>query len=113
MADAPHLEYPKVESTNVDAAEAELQRLHERVLELETELGHRSWNVGDFYCVPTVSGTPSVCGQVVTIADSGRPFQVIEAAEPSFMASIPVVRQLHEGLASNMVSCDEPDWWPL
>ncbi len=108
MADASTLD-----DTHVDAAQAELLRLQARVLELETEIGHRSWKVGDFYCVPTVSGTPSVFGQVVTIADSGRPHQVIEAAEPDLMTSVPTVRQLREGLAPNVQSCDEPAWWPL
>jgi len=101
-------------TTDADVgAQAELVRLQERVLELETELGHRSWKVGDFYCVPTVSGTPSVFGQVVTIAANGRPLQVIEAAEPSLMASIPMVRALGDGLAPNVASCDKPEWWPL
>ena len=34
-------------------------RLQERVLELEAELGQRSWKVGDFYRVPTASGAVS------------------------------------------------------
>ena len=102
-----------VVDAEVEATQAELLRLQERVLELETELGHRSWKVGDFYRVPTASGAPSVLGQVVTVAQNGRPFQVIEAAEPGLMPSIPSVRQLREGLAPNVVSCDEPEWWPL
>lgn len=102
-----------VVDAGVDAAQSELLRLQERVLELETELGHRSWAVGDFYRVPTVPGAPGVLGQVVTLAQSGRPLQVIEAAEPGLMASVPMVRQLREGLAPNVVSCDEPEWWPL
>jgi len=97
----------------IDATKAELLRLQERVLELETELGHRSWTVGDFYRVPTVAGAPSVVGQVVTLAPNGRPLQVIEAAEPGLMASIPTVRALREGLDLNVVSCAEPEWWPL
>ncbi len=108
MADATYLD-----DADVDAAQSELLRLQARVQELETELGHRSWNVGDFYCVPTLSGTPSVFGQVVTLAGSGRPHQVIEAAEPSLMASVPTVRQLSDGLAQTVQSCDEPHWWPL
>lgn len=91
----------------------ELLRLQERVIELETELGHRSWKSGDFYRLPTISGAPAVLGQVVTLAESGRPFQVIEAAEPGLMASIPMVRELRDGLAPNVVPCDEPTWWPL
>jgi|GEM_PF-2059211 len=94
-------------------AKAELDRLQQRVRELETELGHRSWNSGDFYCLPTVSSAPMVVGQVITLAASGRPFQVIEAAEPALMESVPTVRQLREGLASNVVGCDKPEWWPL
>ena len=97
----------------VDAAQAELLRLQERVMELETELGQRSWKSGDFYQLPTLSGAPAVLGQVVTLAESGRPFQVIEAAEPDLMPSIPTVRQLREGLAPNVVQCDKPEWWPL
>ena len=96
-----------------DAAQAELLRLQERVIELETELGQRSWNSGDFYRMPTVSGAPAVVGQVITLAQNGKPFQVIEAAEPGLMASIPIVRQLHDGLAPNVVPSDEPSWWPL
>ena len=95
------------------AAQAELDRLQERVLELETELGHRSWNPGDFYRLPTVSSAPAVVGQVVTLAENGRPFQVIEAAEPDLMASVPTVRELRAGLAPNVIGCDEPTWWPL
>ena len=97
----------------VDASEAELLRLQERVLELEAELGHRSWKVGDFYRMATVPGTPAVVGQGVTVAQSGRPFQVIEAAEPDLMQSVPVVRSLTNGLASNVVGCAKPNWWPL
>lgn len=97
----------------VEATHAELLRLQERVLELETELGQRSWNSGDFYRLPTVASAPAVHGQVVTLAQNGRPFQVIEAAEPGLMASIPIVRQLSDGLAANVVECSEPDWWPL
>lgn len=96
-----------------ETTQEELLRLQERVIELETELGHRSWKSGDFYRLPTVSGAPSVLGQVVTLAESGRPFQVIEAAEPGLMASIPMVRELRDGLAPNVVPCDEPEWWPL
>ncbi len=96
-----------------EAAQAELLRLQARVLELETELGSRSWKVGDFYRVPTVSGAPVVLGQVITISHTGRPFQVVEAAEPGLMASIPSVRELHDGLSPNVVGCDKPDWWPL
>ena len=97
----------------VDATQEELMRLQERVLELEAELGQRSWKVGDFYRVPTASGAPSVLGQVVTLAPTGRPFQVIEAAEPGLMDSIPTVRQLGDGLVPNVVGCDKPSWWPL
>lgn len=96
-----------------ETTQEELLRLQERVIELETELGHRSWKSGDFYRLPTVSDAPAVLGQVVTLAESGRPFQVIEAAEPGLMTSIPIVRELRNGLAANVVSCDEPDWWPL
>ena len=103
------------ESTDVvhAASEAELLRLQQRVLELEAELGHRSWKVGDFYRIPTVPGTPAVMGQVVTVAQNGRPFQVIEAAEPDLMPSVPTVRALHDGLSANVVSCAKPAWWPL
>jgi len=94
-------------------AQTELERLQQRVHELETELGQRSWKSGDFYRLPTLSATPTVVGQVVTLAPSGRPFQVIEAAEPALMASIPTVRQLSSGIAPNAVECDKPDWWPL
>lgn len=97
----------------VEATQDELLRLQERVLELETELGHRSWKVGDFYRVPTATGAPVVFGQVVTVAHNGRPFQVIEAAEPGLMGSVPSVRELGDGLAPNVVACDKPDWWPL
>lgn len=103
----------EVIDVGVDATEAELRRLQERVQELEAELGHRSWRVGDFYRMPTVAGAPEVLGQVVTVAQSGRPFQVIEAAEPGLMASVPMVRELRDGLASNVVGCDKPQWWPL
>lgn len=102
-----------VVDTSVEDTQAELLRLQERVLELEVELGHRSWKVGDFYRVPTVSGAPEVIGQVVAFSPNGRPFQVIEAAEPGLMASIPSVRALHDGLAPNVVRCDKPNWWPL
>lgn len=98
---------------DVDATQAELLRLQERVLELETELGHRSWKVGDFYQIPTLPGAPAVFGQVVTVAANGRPFQVIEAAEPALMQSIPMVRELREGLAPSIANCNEPTWWPL
>ncbi len=83
------------------------------MLELETELGSRSWRVGDFYRVPTVAGAPKVFGQVVTISHTGRPFQVVEAAEPGLMDSVPSIRALDDGLPLNVVSCDEPEWWPL
>lgn len=96
-----------------ETTQAELLRLQERVLELETELGQRSWKSGDFYRLPTISGAPAVLGQVVTLADSGRPFQVIEAAEPDLMSSIPTIRQLRAGLEPNVVACDKPEWWPL
>ena len=102
-----------VVDAGLDAAQAELLRLQERVLELEHELGQRSWTVGDFYRVPTAPGAPEVLGQVVTIGVHGRPQQVIEAAEPGLMASIPTVRSLGDGLEANVVSCDEPSWWPL
>ena len=97
----------------VDASQLELERLQQRVMELEAELGHRSWRVGDFYRVPTATGTPDVKGQVVSVAHNGRLFQVIEAAEPDLMPSVPVVRTLNEGLPSNVVACAEPKWWPL
>ena len=99
--------------TEVEATQAELLRLQERVLELETELGQRSWNSGDFYRLPTVASAPAVYGQVVTLAQTGRPFQVIEAAEPGLMASVPIVRELSDGLAPNVVECVKPQWWPL
>ena len=102
-----------VVDVEVDAAQSELLRLQERVLELETELGQRSWKVGDFYRVPTLSGAPAVLGQVVTVASNGRPFQVIEAAEPGLMPSIPVVRELRDGLAPHIMSSEKPEWWPL
>lgn len=102
-----------VVDAGVDATEAELRRLQERVQELETELGHRSWKVADFYRVPTAKGAPMVLGQVVSVAPNGRPFQVIEAAEPGLMESVPMVRELRNGLAPNVVSCDKPQWWPL
>lgn len=103
-----------VESVNVmDASQAELVRLQQRVSELEAELGQRSWRVGDFYRMQTVPGTPAVVGQVVTFAQTGRPFQVIEAAEPDLMPSVPVVRALSNGLSPNVVSCAKPAWWPL
>ena len=92
---------------------AELLRLQQRVVELETELEQRSWNIGEFYRMPTLSQAPAVVGQVVTLGESGKPYQVIEAAEPALMASIPMVRQLRDGLSPNVVSCTEPDWWPL
>ncbi len=98
---------------DVDSTQEELLRLQQRVVELETELGHRSWSPGDFYQLPTVAPAPRVIGQVVTIAENGRPFQVIEAAEPDLMTSIPTVRELRDGLAPNVATCDEPDWWPL
>ena len=97
----------------MDASQAELLRLQARVLELEAELGQRSWRVGDCYRMSTVPGTPAVVGQVVTVAQNGRPFQVIEAAEPDLMPSIPVVRALNEGLPPNVVGCAKPHWWPL
>ncbi len=96
-----------------NSSEEELLRLQQRVLELEAELGQRSWQVGDFYRIPTVKGTPDVLGQVVTIANTGRPFQVIEAAKPDLMDSVPTIRQLSDGLAPNVVGCDKPEWWPL
>lgn len=102
-----------VADAEIDDAKAELARLQERVFELEAELGQRSWKVGDFYSVPTASGAPAVLGQVVTIAHTGRPFQVIEAAEPGLMDSVPTVRQLSDGLPPNVVSCNKPIWWPL
>lgn len=102
-----------VADVGVDAAQAELLRLQERVTELEAELGQRSWKPGDFYRMPTTIGVPEVFGQVVTLAPSGVPFQTIEAAEPALMESIPVVRQLHAGLPPNVEACDEPTWWPL
>lgn len=101
------------ERADVDAAQSELLRLQERVLELETELGQRSWKSGDFYQLPTISGAPTVLGQVVTLGENGKPFQVIEAAEPALMSSIPTVRQLRDGLAPNVIECDKPEWWPL
>lgn len=94
-------------------AQAELLRLQQRVAELETELEQRSWHPGEFYRLPTLASAPAVVGQVVTLAESGKPHHVIEAAEPDLMTSIPVVRVLSDGLAGNVVSCDEPDWWPL
>ena len=91
----------------------ELERLQLRVAELETELGHRSWSVGDFYSMSTVDSAPMVIGQVLTIGANGRPYQVVEAAEPALMESIPQVRELRSGLPRNVKSCDEPTWWPL
>jgi len=96
-----------------EATQAELLRLQERVLELETELGQRSWKSGDFYRLPTISGAPTVLGQVVTLAENGKPFQVIEAAEPDLMTSIPTIRTLRDGLAPNVVESGKPEWWPL
>ena len=79
-----------VVDAGADATQAELLRLQERVVELETELGQRSWKPGDFYRLPTIAAAPAVVGQVVTLAPSGMPFQVIEAAEPGLMESIPI-----------------------
>ncbi len=93
--------------------QAELDRLQSRVLELESELGHRSWSSADFYSLPTAPSAPMVVGQVVTLAESGRPLHVIEAAEPDLMASVPTVRELRDGLPVNAIACDEPTWWPL
>ena len=111
----PSEELDVVERTNVmvDASQAELLRLQQRVMELEAELGQRSWRVADFYRKPTVDGTPDVLGQVATVAQNGRPFQVIEAAEPDLMPSVPVVRALNDGLSPNVVPCAKPHWWPL
>lgn len=97
----------------ISDASAELDRLQKRVVELETELGYTSWNVGDFYCMPTVDSAPAVVGQVLTIAGSGRPFQVVEAAEPALMESVPQVRELKSGLPANAANCAKPSWWPL
>ena len=97
----------------VDASQVELERLQQRVRELEAELGQRSWRVGDFYRLPTVQGTPAVRGQVVTVAQNNKPFQVIEAAEPDLMPSVPVVRSLTNGLSPNAVASAKPSWWPL
>lgn len=94
-------------------ADAELDRLQKRVAELETELGYTSWTPGDFYRLPTVEEAPAVIGQVLTLAGSGRPFQVVEAAAPDLMDSVPQVRELREGLPANVAACDKPDWWPL
>lgn len=102
-----------VVDAEVGSTQEELARLQERVLELEAELGQRSWKVGDFYRAPTAAGAPAVVGQVVTLAHTGRPFQVIEAAEPGLMHPVPAVRQLGDGLAPNVVACDKPTWWPL
>lgn len=99
--------------TSDESEQAELLRLQQRVKELETELGQRSWKSGDFYQLPTLSSAPSVVGQVITLAANGRPFQVIEAAEPGLMPSMPTVRELRDGLSPHIPGCDKPEWWPL
>lgn len=103
----------KTQVATPPSQQEELLRLQERVLELETELGQRSWKSGDFYQLPTISTAPGVVGQVVTLATNGRPFQVIEAAEPGLMASMPTIRELRDGLSPHTSSCSRPDWWPL
>ena len=104
-----------IQTSDVEESEtrAELLRLQQRVSELESELEQRSWHSGEFYRLPTLAQAPAVVGQVVTLAESGKPHHVIEAAEPDLMTSIPVVRVLSNGLAANVASCDEPAWWPL
>lgn len=99
-------------STRADA-DAELDRLQKRIIELETELGYTSWSPGDFYEMPTIDAAPAVIGQVLTLAESGRPLQVVESAAPGLMESVPQVRELREGLPANVVACNKPDWWPL